>query len=350
VAITSETLRIVDRIRKDLTKMTDAQTYALVKAWAEAWDVLAPAFTDALLELMAGAEDGMVARSVVARSTRLRDALQSTRAVLDELAAQTDGLVSNDVSTAVLDAVDSHAALINSQLPANTASVGVSFTRTSPEALAAIVERTTQRIHNNTRPLPADVERIMKRELIRGVAVGDNPRVTARRIVGQAERHFNGGLTRALTIARTETLDAHRAATQASEKANKTILAEWEWHAALNARTCPSCWAKHGTRHPLDEAGPNDHQNGRCARVTVTKTWKELGFDIEEPASVTPDAETAFNNLTPDTQKRIMGAQRLELLQSGQIGWQDLSTKNTTAGWRDSYTATPVRDLIKKAA
>lgn len=350
MAITRETLRIVDRIRKDLTKMTDAQTLALVRAWTEAWDVLAPEFNDALVELLAGAKDGAVARSVVAKSSRLRDALQAARAVLDDLASQTDGLLSNEVSAAVLDAVDGHAALIGSQLPTNAAQVGVSFTRMSPEALAAIVERSTQRIHSSTRPLPADVERVMKRELIRGIAVGDNPRRTAARIVKQTEGRFNGGLTRALTIARTETLDAHREATQASEKANKKILEEWEWHAALGARTCPSCWAKHGTRHPLDEAGPNDHQNGRCARVSVTKSWKELGFDIKEPASVTPSAEDAFNNLTPETQKTIMGAKRLELLQSGQISWADLSTKNSTAGWRDSYGATPVKDLIAKAA
>jgi SPP1 gp7 family putative phage head morphogenesis protein len=350
VAITSETLRIVDRIRKDLTTMTDAQTFALAKAWAEAWDVLAPDFTDSLLDLMASAKDGRVPASVVARSTRLRDAMQATRAVLDELAATTEGVITNDISPAVLDAVDGHAALIGSQLPPNSASAGISFTRMSPDALAAIVERTTQQIHSSVMPLPADVERVMKRELIRGIAVGQNPRKTAARIVAQSEQRFNGGLTRALTIARTETLDAHREATMASEKANKAILEEWEWSASLSARTCPSCWAKHGTRHPLDEAGPLDHQNGRCARVTVAKSWKDLGFNIKEPENVTQDAEAAFNNLIPDTQKQIMGAQRLELLQSGQISWADLSTKHQTDGWRDSYGATPVKDLIAKAA
>ena len=350
MAITQDTLRIVDRIRNDLTRMTDAQTLALTRAWEEAWDVLAPEFQTALVELMASAKDGAVTRSMAAKNIRLRDALQTTRTVLDELAAQTEVLVSTDVGVAVLDAVDGHAALIGSQLPPNTASVGVSFTRMSPEALAAIVERTTKQIHSSTRPLPADVERIMKRELIRGVAVGANPRRTAARMLQQAEGRFNGGLTRALTIARTETLDAHRAATQASEKANKAILEEWEWHASLGARTCPSCWAKHGTRHPLDEAGPLDHQNGRCARVTVAKSWKDLGFDIEEPKSITQDAEAVFNGLTPKTQKNIMGAQRLELLQSGQISWADLSTKHTTDGWRDSYGATTVKDLLAKAA
>jgi SPP1 gp7 family putative phage head morphogenesis protein len=348
MAVTAETLRIVERLRGQLTAMTDAQTLALTRAWVEAWDVLAPEFQAAVVELMASAVDGKVSRVVAAKNIRLRDALKATRAMLDELAATTETTISNDVGQAVLDALDGHAALVASQLPPGTASAGVSFTRMSPDALAAIVERTTQRIHSDTRPLPADVERVMKRELIRGIAVGENPRATARRILQQTQQRFNGGLTRALTIARTETLDAHRAATKASEKANKDILQEWEWHAALTARTCPSCWAKHGTRHPLSEAGPNDHQNGRCARVTITKSWKDLGFDIDEPEPVTPDAQTVFNDLTPETQREIMGAQRLELLQSGKIQWADLSTVKQTAGWRDSHIVVPVKDLISR--
>lgn len=350
MAVTADTLRIVDRLRLQLTTMTDAQTVALVRAWADAWDVLAPDFETAFVELLAGAVDGKVSRATVAKNIRLRDAMRATRRMLQELATTADDVIVNDVGQAVLDALDGHQALIGSQLPPNTAGTGVSFTRMDPEALASIVERTTEQIHSATRPLPVDVERVMKRELIRGVAVGENPRATARRIMRQAEGRFNGGLTRALTIARTETLDAHRAATQASEKANKTILAEWEWHAALNARTCPSCWAKHGTRYPLDQSGPDDHQNGRCARVTITKSWKDLGFDIEEPPSMTKDAEAVFNDLTPETQRDIMGAGRLELLQSGKVSWSDLSTKHETDGWRDSYTATTVKDLAAKAA
>ncbi|WP_024817090.1 phage minor head protein [Arthrobacter sp. 31Y] len=348
MAITQETLRIVADLRVRLERMTDVQTLALTRAWVEAWDALAPDFQAAVVELMAQASNGVVSRSVVAKNIRLRDSLQAARAMLDSLAAQTNTIVVNDVGAAVLDALDTHSALISSQLPANAAQVGVSFTRMSPEALAAIVERTTQQIHSTTRPLPADVERIMKRELIRGIAVGDNPRRTASRMMAKAEGRFNGGLTRALTIARTETLDAHRAATQASEKANTDLLAGWEWHASLNARTCPSCWAKHGTQYENDVPGPLDHQNGRCARVTLTKTWKELGFNIKEPPSLTENAETVFNNLTPDTQKAIMGGQRLELLQSGQITWADLSTKHSTDGWRDSFGATPVKDLISR--
>jgi hypothetical protein len=57
-----------------------------------------------------------------------------------------------------------------------------------------------------------------------------------------------------------------------------------------------------------------------------------------------------FNNLTPETQRDIMGAQRLELLQSGKVSWADLSTVKQTAGWRDSHVVVPVKDLLAKAA
>lgn len=351
MAVTEETLRVIADMRRQLDVMTQAQTTALVRAWVEAWDALRPDFELAVAELLAAAKDGRVTASMAARNIRLRDALQLARSMLDELAAQTRVQVTTDVGQALLDALDHHEALVRSQLPPGQAGAGISFTRISPDAIAAMVERTTQQIHSATQPLPADVERLMKQQLIRGIAVGDNPRRTAARIIKEAESRFNVGLTRALTIARTETLDAHRAATQGSEKANKDILAEWEWHASLSARTCPSCLSKHGTRYPLDESGPNDHQNGRCARVTITKTWAELGFaGIEEPKSLTPDAEAWFNNLTPDTQRNIMGPQRLDLLQSGQVSWADLSQKQSNAGWRDSYGITPVRDLLAKAA
>lgn len=348
MAVTQATLREAARLRQQLLTMTNAQTVALTRAWAEAWDVLLPEFEVALTELLAGAADGKLTRAVVARNIRLQGALRAARTYLDVLAPQAASTITGDLSQAVLDAAEGHAALVTSQLPPGSTGLTVNFNRVPEQALAAIVERTTQQIHSSTIPLPADVERIMKRALVRGIAVGDNPRRTASRLIKETEGAFNGGLTRALNISRTETLDAHRAATKAADRANRDILTEWEWHASLDRRTCPSCLAKHGQRFPLEDDGPQDHQQGRCARVPLTKTWKELGFDIEEPASVTPDARAWFDNLTPSTQQEIMGPTRLKLLQDGDIRWEDLSSKRTTSGWRDSYGVTPVKDLLSK--
>lgn len=346
MAVTAETLKVLEQMRKQLASMTATQTVALTRAWVEAWDVLQPEFNAAILELLAAAKNGRVPASVVARNIRLRDTIQQARAMLDELAGATNVQVTTDVGQAMLDALDHHEALVRSQLPPGQAGAGINFNRVSPEAVASMVERTAQSIHKFTRPLPADVERMMKQQLIRGITVGDNPRRTAARILKLSEGEFNGGLTRALNIARTETLDAHRAATQSSEATNTAILEEWEWHASLSGRTCPSCLSKHGTRHPLDEPGPNDHPSGRCARVTITKSWADLGFkNIPEPASLTQSSEDWYKNLTPESQVAIMGKARAELLANGDISWADLSRRQENPGWRPSYNATPVKDL-----
>lgn len=350
MAVTQATLRAVEELRQQLQYMTDVQTLALTKAWVEAWDVLLPQFQAAVDDLVAQAANGRVTKTMAARSVRLQGALESTKEYLQALAPEAADTISRDIPEALRLAVDGHAQIVQTQLPPGSAGVGLTFARVPEEALAAMVARTTETIHALTRPLPADVVRLMKKELVRGIAVGDNPRATAARIVRQAEGRFNGGLTRALVISRTETLDAHRAATKASEKANRQVLTEWEWHASLDPRTCPSCLGRHGQRFPLEEEGPLDHHQGRCARVSVTKSWKDLGFDIPEPPSETPDAQAWFNSLTEDTQRGIMGAERLRLLQQGDITWQGLSQKRTTAGWRDSYHPTPVRDLQVRAA
>lgn len=348
MAITKETLDLVASLKRDLVRMSDEQVRVLTAAWVDAWDVLLPQFELAVTELLAAASNGRVPYAVAARSARLTAALQATRQYLDTLQQHTNDVLTQDLYTAVLSAVDGHAALVTSQLPPSATAASIGWQRVPEQALVAIVQRTTQQIHAATKPLPAEVVKAMKQHLVRGIAVGEHPNRVAAKLLKQVGSEFNGGLSRAMTIARTEMLDAHREAGKAADKKNADVLGAWEWNAKLDARTCPSCIAQHGSRHSLDESGPLDHQCGRCARVPVTKTWKELGFDIEEPRSATPNAEEWFDNLTPATQKEILGATRLQLLQDGQITWADMSTRRETAGWRDSYHVTPVKDLLQK--
>lgn len=238
--------------------------------------------------------------------------------------------------------------IIASQFPAEAgdqAALGVRFGTVPADQISAIVKRTTQQVTKLTWPISRAATEAMKRELVRGVAMGLNPRESARHLMQRLEGQFNGGLARALNIARTEILDAHRAAAAASQEENSETLAGWVWTAKLDARTCPSCWAQHGQLHPLEEPGPLDHQSGRCARTPKTKSWKELGFDVPEPADWLPDAEEAFAALSRADQLKIMGAVRLAALHRGDISWADLSKLRRTDGWRDSYGVTPLKDL-----
>ncbi|WP_285240072.1 phage minor head protein [Pseudarthrobacter sp. MEB009] len=350
MAITPETLALAADTRNAAKSLSDQQVRDLVGAWVNTWQSLEPEYTQSIGDVLAAAENGYVSQAKVRANARLRQTLEITLEELQGLADQANITISASLPEAIALGGAGTTAVISSQLPANGTGLVTAWDRVDQNALAAIVQRSTEQITSSMRPLAPDAVRSMRANLIRGVAVGDNPRTTARRMVKQAEGGFNGGLTRALVIARTETLDAHRAGSLAAAKQNTEVLTNWIWSASLDARTCPSCLANHGTEHATDEPGPIDHHQGRCGRIDKTKTWKELGFDIEEPADVFPNAREWFENLTPDTQRTIMGPDRLALLQSGQVGWDDLSAKRSTAGWRDSMHVTPVADLRNLAA
>lgn len=348
MALNEKALAVINRRRAELDRVVAELDLDLIRAWVAAWDELAVAFDAALLDLVSQAQNGRVKGTTVARNLRLREALQQAADKIAVMVANAEVSAMAAAQRVVLDAVQSQLDAVAAQLPDEVqASLSRNWTRVQPDALAAIVSRTAERIHAEFYPLSDEAVAAMKSSLVRGIAVGENPRRVAKDMLRLVEKRFNGGLNRAMVIARTEILDAHRAANKAAEKGNEDVLRGWVWIATLDSKTCPSCIGLHGSEHPLTEDGPIDHHQGRCDRAPLTKSWKDLGFDIEEPPSIIPDAEEWFNNLTPDTQLRIMGPTRLELLQSGSITFADLSTKRVTDGWRDAMHVTPVRDLRK---
>ncbi|MCW2131713.1 phage head morphogenesis protein [Arthrobacter sp. VKM Ac-2550] len=347
MAITPETRRLSDDARAALLRISDEHIPQLAEAWVNAWDEIGPELADSILLLAADAKDGRVSCAQVQRSRRLTAALALIQERIGELADSVGVILEPNLSTAATTGHAAQTAMIGSQLPAVSARLVTDKLTAAP--IDAMVARTLEQIHKGTRPLADEVVRIMKTELVRGIAVGDNPKTTARRIVRRAEGRFNGGLTRAAMIARNEVLDMHRAGAKLSDEANADVMAGWRWSASQTARTCPSCLANHGSLHPITEPGPLDHHQGRCARVPVTKSWKELGFDVADSKDTFPDAQEWSGNLTLDTQKTIMGKDRLDLLNSGKIRWADLTTRSKNEGWRDSMTITPVKVLQQRA-
>lgn len=157
--------------------------------------------------------------------------------------------------------------------------------------------------------------------LVQGMLLGQNPREVARKM----RQVLGTTLSRALTIARTETLRAHREATRASYQANSDIVAGWVWHSALDTRTCAACWAMHGTVHRIDEV-LDDHPNGRCAMVPKTKTWSEIGqmygvdlSDVPETSISFPTGAEIFEGLTSEEQIQILGMGKWQAWKEGKI-------------------------------
>lgn len=354
MAIRRDTLRRLRQLMATVGGRADATTRTLTAAWARAWDELTPAWQAAVADLIAraAADGAWPAPWQLARIERLGSAVVATSTALDALAELTRSAIGDGTGEVVSATAETEPWLIASQLPAAMASAAAAgyAARIHPSALDIIVARTGQQVTALTRPLSGEATEAMRRALVRGVAVGDNPTAAARDMLRRVEGAFTGGgLGRALTISRTEMLDAMRQASRYAHTANADVVSGWTWWCACDRRSCPACWSMHGREFPVDASGPDGHQNCRCARLPKTKSWRELGINLDEPADLTIDGHALFDALPETDQLAIMGPARLAMLRANQVDWSDLATLRNTPGWRPSYVPTPVRDLQRTA-
>lgn len=180
--------------------------------------------------------------------------------------------------------------------------------------------------------------------LIGGIAVGRNPRQIARDI----RQALGGNLNRALTIARTETLRAYREASRAEYNANADLLDGWVWVADLSPRTCPSCWAQHGTEHPLDEIMAT-HPNCRCTMVPLTKSWSELGFGATpDDVRITPGTQE-FRKLSASDQQKVLGPRGYSAWKGNRFTLEDTIVRSESPVWGPSTSAGSLTQTLGNA-
>ncbi len=144
--------------------------------------------------------------------------------------------------------------------------------------------------------------------LSQSVLLGVGPAQTARLL----QQALAVNLSRALTIARTETLRAFREAQREVFLQNSDIITGWVWRSARNLRTCASCWAMDGTVHPISDR-LTDHPNGRCYAVAI------LRADL---ASDRPDmglGRDVFARLSQDSQVKILVQAKYAAYQTGAV-------------------------------
>lgn len=349
MAINELTLRRASELRSVVDDYVNASIRALTARWAQAWQEIAQEWQDTIAVILARKAAGEpLTPAQITQLARTQRALAMTATRLQGLAAEIGPLLEDSVREVVERTADLTTGVAASQMPPVDQRLLPSFTRVDQTALEQIIERSLGQIHASSLPLADDAIDAMKSSLIRAVPSGWGPAAAAAEMLKRTRSSFNGGLTRAMRLARTEMLDAHRAANTAQNAANPSVTAVI-WHAELSSRTCPSCLGKHGTEYPPDTPGPFDHQNGRCTFIPKTKSWADLGFpDIEEP----PDLATSVDDwmqTSPNDAVAALGPDRYRMLQDGQITLPDLTKRVDNPDWRPSYQATSLTDLRKKA-
>lgn len=339
MTITSETLVIARTMRIKLDATVDQATRDLAAAWSGAWDEIADEWAEALDELVQLADGDWPTQVQINRARRAQKAMQAAREQLDDLGRLTGIRILRDVSQLAADAALWEERLAVSQLPG---SLTVDWSRVDADALAAIVRRTSQQVTASTRPLPAHQQAVMRQTLMRGITVGDNPRQAASLMLARLEGVFDGGRRRAETIARTELLDATRAAAHGARMANSDVLRGWMWMATKSARTCPACLAMDGQVFDLGTPGPEGHPSCRCTAAPLTKSMRDLGFDVDEPVDIYQAGRDWFDEQPEKVQAAIMGPERLRRLRDGSLSWDDIPLKKSNPGWRDSIGIRPL--------
>lgn len=337
-------LRIEAALDVVLASRLTAVERSLVEAWARAWDLVRPEMEAALLALAAEHAGGTITRAAVLRDARISAALEAVYGALDDMAARAPGLVGTVLIGVVTEAAVGQADVIRAGLTGTLrAELRSSVVGADAGQVAAIIERTTQTITTRHYELAAEAQAAIRREMVRGIAVGDNPRRTASLAFRGIEDQWNGGLNRARVIARTEVIDGHRTAAMRTEQENADVLAGWEWITHGDERTCRACLSEHGRLHDLDEPGPLGHPQCRCARVPVTKSWEELGFTgMKDAESRTGTAQDLVDSMHEDELRAALGNDGYAAWKAGDYPIEDWSRRKTTKGWRDSIVPTKV--------
>lgn len=218
------------------------------------------------------------------------------------------------------------------------------FDRLSASAIQAMVGFTSDGspLADLFATLGADVRAAWERLLIAGIAIGRAPDEVAR----LARRETGQALWRATRIARTEMLRAYREAAHQTALKNEAVLRGWVWMSALDVRTCASCFAMHGTEHPLEER-LDDHPNGRCVAVPQTKTWAELGLDgVPGRRPVMPDAEERLRSLTREQQDAILGKTAAEMWRDGKIALHEFTEQRSDPRWGTMRSHKPLERIL----
>lgn len=174
--------------------------------------------------------------------------------------------------------------------------------------------------------IPGNVTQMIRRVLVSSLGAG----LGARDVARAANRASGMGLTRAMTISRTETLRAYREATRETYLANSDVVMEWEWLTARSERTCPVCLAMDGKRFQLSKPF-GTHPNCRCTMIPVITGNTTTSTERVKTAS------EWFQDQPEKTQRSILGNAKYEAFRSGEITLDDL------VGYRNDPKWGPVR-------
>lgn len=327
---------LADQFRAALLQKERAAAVRLVRAYGQAWQRL-QANLDAVTRQIESARTAgeEVNAEWLRRQKRYRDLLDQVAAEIAKFAEVVGREITKEQRAAVRAAQkDAQRLLLAST--GDVPEVELTFNRLPADAAENLIGflGDGSPLADLLGELAPAARKGVETALVNGVTLGHG----ARKIAGEIKVALGGNLTRALRIARTETLRAHREASHQTYQQNQEILEGWVWNAALNERCCVACVAMHGTFHPVEERMAT-HVNCRCAAIPRSKSWAELGFpDLPETRPPIQSGIDWFEKQPESAQRAIFDSPgSFEAWKKGELKLQDFVGRRESAAWGASY-------------
>lgn len=232
--------------------------------------------------------------------------------------------------------------------------VGVQLLDTSvtPAGLAEIVSNTMIRgnpMEEWWAGQAVDVGRKFAAEMRLGMAAGETLSQLVQRVRGTAANGFSDGIMQTATrnaaaLVRTAVQSVSNNTRMKVYKENEDVIGSLQHVSTLDDRTSDVCKARDGLRwklngepigHDFKFDQPPLHWNCRSTLIPVTKTWREMGFDVDE---LNPAQRASMDGAVPADmtyeqwlkgkgeafQDRVLGQEKAQMWRDGEISFRDL--------------------------
>lgn len=124
----------------------------------------------------------------------------------------------------------------------------------------------------------------VRMSVVEGQSVND----LVKRIMGTKRLKYRDGILNvsrrsAEAIARTALNHTANYASEVLYAENLDLIEKVQWVSTLDSRTTPVCRSRDGKVYPVDDGPrPPAHINCRSTTIPITKSWRELGIDMDE--------------------------------------------------------------------
>ncbi|KAA0970301.1 phage head morphogenesis protein [Aureimonas fodinaquatilis] len=175
------------------------------------------------------------------------------------------------------------------------------------------------------------------RDTIRmGMVEGRTTDQIVRDIRGTKARNYEDGILQRNrremeSVVRTAVNHTANVAREETYKANADIIKGVRWVATLDSRTTTICASRDGKVYPVDNGPrPPAHFGCRSTTAPVTKSWREMGFDVDDlPAGTRASmngqapADLTYNEWlrkqSVETQEEVLGVTKARLFRRGNM-------------------------------